>query len=67
MHRFKVEKMGCGDCAKAVTRAIHAVAPTSRIAVDLGAKLVTVTGAEGRPDRIVRAMVEAGYPAGGSA
>lgn len=64
MHRFKVEKMGCGGCAKVVTRAIHAVEPNARIAVDLGAKLVTVTGAEGQADRIVQAIVEAGYPTG---
>jgi copper chaperone len=64
MHRFKVEKMGCGGCAKAVTRAVHAVEPNARIEVDLGSKLVTVTGAGAKPDRIVQAMIEAGYPAG---
>lgn len=52
MHRFKVEKMGCGGCAKAVTHAVHAVEPKAGVEVDLGAKLVTVTGAEGQADRI---------------
>lgn len=62
MHRFNVDKMECGGCAKAVTRAVHAVEPNARIEVDLGAKLVTVTGADGQADRIVQAIVEAGYP-----
>lgn len=36
MHRFKVEKMGCGGCAKSVTRAVLAVEPNARVEVDLG-------------------------------
>lgn len=56
--------MGCDGCVKAVTRAVHAVEPNARVEVDLGAKLVTVTGAGVEPDRIVQDMVEVGYPAG---
>ncbi len=29
MHRFKVEKMGCGGCAKSVTRAIQGIEPNA--------------------------------------
>ncbi|GJD80751.1 heavy-metal-associated domain-containing protein [Methylobacterium gregans] len=63
MHRFKVEKMGCGGCAKSVTRAIQAVAPNARVEVDLGAKLVTVSGDDDPADRIAQAIATAGYPA----
>jgi copper chaperone len=64
MQGFKVENTGCGGCAKGVTRAVQGVEPNARVEVDLDAKLVTVTGAEGRADRIVHALAEAGYPAG---
>lgn len=38
MHRFKVEKMGCGGCAKSATRAVLAVEPNARVEADLGTK-----------------------------
>lgn len=63
MHRFQVEKMSCGGCAKSVTRAIIGIEPDAQVAVDLGAKLVTVSGAAGPSDRIARAIAAAGYPA----
>ncbi|AYO83206.1 copper chaperone [Methylobacterium sp. PvP062] len=63
MHRFKVDKMGCGGCAKSVTRAIVGIEPDAQVAVDLGAKLVTVSNAAGPADRIAEAIVAAGYPA----
>ncbi|GJD87963.1 MULTISPECIES: heavy-metal-associated domain-containing protein [Methylobacterium] len=63
MHRFKVEKMGCGGCAKSVTRAVLAVEPNARVEVDMGAKLLAVSGAAGPADRIAQAIVTAGYPA----
>ena len=63
MVRFKVEKMGCGGYAKSVTRAVQAIEPNAGVEVDLGAKLVTVSGTTGPADRIARAIAEAGYPA----
>ena len=63
MHRFKVDKMGCGGCAKSVTRAITGIEPDAEVTVDLGAKLVTVSGAAGPAARIAQAIVAAGYPA----
>ena len=62
MYRFKVGKMGCGGCAKSVTRAVVSVEPGAEVAVDLGAKLVTVSGAAGPADRIAQAIGAAGYP-----
>ncbi|MEE7490402.1 heavy-metal-associated domain-containing protein [Methylobacterium oryzae] len=63
MYRYKVEKMGCGGCAKSVTRAVQGVEPGASVEVDLGAKLVTVSGATGPADRIATAISAAGYPA----
>lgn len=63
MYRFKVSKMGCGGCVKSVTRAVQAIEPAARVEVDLGAKLVTVTGASAPAERIAQAIIAAGYPA----
>ncbi|KQO80506.1 heavy metal transporter [Methylobacterium sp. Leaf90] len=62
MHRFKVEKMGCGGCVKSVTHAVRSIEPNARVEVDLRAKLVTVSGAGGPAGRIAQAIVLAGYP-----
>lgn len=45
MYRYKVDRMGCGGCAKSVTRAIQAVEPNAKVEVDLRAKVVTVSAA----------------------
>ncbi|KMO32033.1 heavy metal transporter [Methylobacterium variabile] len=63
MYRYKVEKMGCGGCAKSVTRAVQTVEPNARVEVDLGAKLVSVSDTVGPADRIAQAIAAAGYPA----
>ena len=63
MFRYKVDKMGCGGCVKSVTRAVLGIEPNARVEVDLGAKLVTVSGAAGPADRIAQAIATAGYPA----
>jgi copper chaperone len=63
MYRYKVEKMGCGGCAKSVTRAVQAVEPNATVEVDLSAKLVAVAGAGGSADRIAQAIAAAGFPA----
>lgn len=52
MVRYRVEKMGCGGCAKSVTRAVQTVEPNARVEVDLGAKLVSVSDTVGPADRI---------------
>lgn len=62
MVRLKVDKMGCGGCAKSVTRAVQAIEPDARVEVDLGAKLVTVSGATVPAARIAQAIAAAGYP-----
>ncbi|ARO54101.1 heavy metal transporter [Methylorubrum zatmanii] len=63
MFRYKVDKMGCGGCAKSVTRAVLGIEPGARVDVDLSAKLVNVSDAAGSADRIAGAIVAAGFPA----
>jgi len=63
MVRVKVDTMGCGGCARAVTKAVQAIEPGARVQVDLGTKLVTVSGAAGPAGRIAHAIAAAGYPA----
>jgi copper chaperone len=63
MFRYKVEKMGCGGCAKSVTRAVHAIEPNASVEVELAAKLVTVSGGGGSFNRIAMAITAAGFPA----
>jgi copper chaperone len=63
MIRLKVEKMGCGGCAKSVTGAVRAVEPGARVEVDLATKLVTVSAASVPADRIAQAISATGYPA----
>ncbi len=46
-----------------MARAIIDIEPDAQVAVDLGAKLVTVSGAVGPADRIALAVTAAGYPA----
>ncbi len=62
MLRYKVDKMGCGGCAKSVIRAVLGIEPNARVEVDLGAKLVTASGAAGPVGRIAAAVEAAGYP-----
>jgi copper chaperone len=60
---YTVTGMSCGHCKAAVTREISAVAGVHSVDVDLGTKLVTVTG-EHLDDEALRAAIEeAGYEA----
>ena len=63
VYRYKGDRMGCGGCAGAVTGAIAGIEPGALVEVDLGAKLVTVSGATGPADRIAVTIVAAGFPA----
>ena len=63
MVRFKVDRMGCGGCARSVTKAILGVEPNARVEVDLSAKLVIVSDAAGPANRIAGAISAAGFPA----
>ncbi len=60
---YNVPGMTCDHCKHAVSSEISAVSGVVGVEVDLGTKLVTVTG-EGLDDRQLRAAIEeAGYEA----
>jgi copper chaperone len=63
MLKFRVPGMKCGGCAKAVTHAIAAIDPSSKIEIDIDAKEVTVTSSFDE-HVISSALEEAGYPVG---
>jgi copper chaperone len=61
MVRFSVEKMSCGHCVQAITRAVQAVDPEARVNVDLPSHAVSVDSSA-PVERIRRAINDAGYP-----
>lgn len=63
MLTYKVPGMHCGHCEAAVKREVSQVAGVESVDVELGSKLVTVTG-DGLADEALRAAIdEAGYRA----
>lgn len=57
---YKVSGMTCGGCVRAVSNAIGAAAPASRVAVDLGRGLVSVEG-DADESAIIGAIEGAGF------
>ena len=57
---LKVTGMSCGHCVGAVTRALQAVDPGARVAVDLAQGRVAVEGALS-PEQARKAIEAAGY------
>ena len=57
---LSVGGMACSGCADAVTRAVEKAAPGARVAIDLGAGKVVVTGAPSR-EVVAEAITRAGY------
>jgi copper chaperone len=53
---YRVTGMTCGGCARAVSKALAATAPSAKIEVDLGKALVAVAG--GPDDDAVKAAIE---------
>jgi copper chaperone CopZ len=58
---YTVDGMTCGHCVNAVTGEVTKVGGVADVAIDLGAKTVTVTG-DSLDDAAIRAAIdEAGY------
>lgn len=62
---LSIRGMTCGSCVRHVTEALQSVAGVDRVAVDLDAGGATLTydAARATPERLVGAVVDAGYPA----
>jgi copper chaperone len=63
MLELKVEGLTCGHCVRAVTEAVHAVAPQVAVAVDLEQGLVKITAGNTTipTDAVIKAIEEEGY------
>jgi copper chaperone len=63
MLEFKVEGLTCGHCVKAVTEAVHAVAPQANVAVDLKEGLVKIEAKSAtiQTEALIKAIEEEGY------
>lgn len=62
MLELTVDSMSCGHCVSAVTKAIEALDPQARVAIDLPTHRVRVESGAAR-ERIVAALADAGYEA----
>ncbi|MBP1804877.1 heavy-metal-associated domain-containing protein [Rubellimicrobium aerolatum] len=62
MIRFDIPDMTCAACAKRVTRAVQGVDPSAQVEADPPSREVRVTSAA-RPEALMAALAEAGYPA----
>jgi copper chaperone CopZ len=60
---YRVDGMSCEHCVVAVTGEVGDVAGVTAVDVDLGSKLVTVSGAAIDDAAVVAAIDEAGYDA----
>lgn len=60
--QFRIEKMGCGGCAKTIRSTIHTIDPSARIDIDLATKRIDVTS-DGDQALLQQVLADAGYPA----
>lgn len=60
---YTVAGMTCDHCKHAVSRELGSVAGVTAVEVDLGTKLVTVTGDDLSDEALRAAIEEAGYEA----
>lgn len=61
--RFDVQGMHCGHCVRAITRAVQALDPAARVAIDLSGGTVEVDSAALDAERVAAAIVAEGYTA----
>ena len=63
MLELKVEGLTCGHCVKAVTEAVHSVAPQLAVTIDLQQGLVKITASNTTipTDAVIKAIEKEGY------
>ena len=60
--RFHVENMTCGHCDRTIRKAIAALSPEAKVAIDLRAKTIEIEGTL-TAAQVVAALAEVGYSA----
>lgn len=58
--QFRIEKMGCGGCAKTISSTIRTIDPGARIDIDLATKRVDVTS-DADQAMLQQVLADAGY------
>lgn len=58
---YRIEAMHCDGCARAVTAAIREADEGARVALDVPARRASIESA--RPEAVLAALAEAGFPA----
>jgi copper chaperone len=61
MLAYRVDDMTCGHCASAITKAVRAVDPRAKVAVDLTQHLVHIDADKSSADELREAISDAGY------
>ena len=59
-HTFTVTGMTCGHCEKSITRALKAVDPQAKVAIDRSHNKVEVQSSQS-PELLAKAIEEEGY------
>lgn len=59
--QFQIDNMGCGGCAKSVTKAIHSVDPQAKVDIDLNVKRVKVASSADEA-AMLAVLDDAGFP-----
>lgn len=60
--RFHVENMTCGHCDRSIRKALAALSPEAKVAIDLRARTVEIEGTL-TAAQIVTALADEGYSA----
>lgn len=63
MIEFQVDDMTCGHCSRAIEKAIAAIDPGARVAVDLDHKRVSISNTRTPAPVLAAALAQEGYPA----
>ncbi len=61
MHKFQIDNMVCGGCARSVTKAVQSVDATARVVADPPSRQVEVETSASR-EQLESALREAGFP-----
>lgn len=58
---YRIEAMHCDGCARAVTATIREADEAARVTLDVAARRASIDSA--RPEAVLAALAEAGFPA----